>query len=82
MQLRAFLKADGRQATVPAHSVDGIYDDRAFSVLEEAVAEGLLPSLKPANGILIIDLTKVPPFTTEVYILEMLGHFLESQDNR
>lgn len=67
---------------MPAHSVDGIYDDRAFSVLEEAVAEGLLPSLKPSNGVLIIDLARVLPFTSEVYILEMLAHFLESDDKR
>lgn len=67
---------------MPAHSLDGIYDDRAFSLLEEAVAEGLLPSLKPSKGALIIDLKKVPPATSEVYILEMLAHFLESDNQR
>ena len=71
---------DGRKASAPQHSVDGIFEKRAFGVLEEAIALGILPCFK--TGKETVDLQGMPPNVAAVYVLEVLASLAEKSENR
>jgi len=76
--MRQYLLPDGRKTSAPQHSTDGLYDKRAFGVLEEAMGIGCLPSFKPGvDG--CVDLRGTPPVIAEVLVLEILASVAESQ---
>jgi hypothetical protein len=76
--MREYLLPDGRKSATPQHSTDGLYDKRAFSVLEEAMGIGCLPSFKPGSEG-FIELRGIPPAIAEVLVLKVLAAVAESQ---
>lgn len=71
---------DGRKASAPQYSVDGIFEKRAFGVLEEAIALGILPCFK--TGKETVDLQGMPPNVAAVYVLEVLASLAEASESR
>ncbi|KAI3803999.1 hypothetical protein L1987_32166 [Smallanthus sonchifolius] len=50
----------------------GEYDPRAFSLLEEAASLGIVPSVSLKESPIVVDVTKLPLYTAEVYFLTVL----------
>nr|XP_043623607.1 pentatricopeptide repeat-containing protein MRL1, chloroplastic [Erigeron canadensis] len=50
----------------------GEYDPRAFSLLEEAASLGIVPSVSLKESPIVVDVTKLPMYTAEVYFLTVL----------
>lgn len=74
--MRQYLLADGRKATAPQQSAQGLYDKRAFAILRESIAMGCLPAFKQ-NTLGLINLKGVPPVVAEVYFLDVLSGLVE-----
>lgn len=72
LQVRLYLHPDGQRGNAPQHSVDGIYETRALSILEEATAMGVLPCYTAGKDS-ALDLRKIPPVLAEVYVLHVLA---------
>ncbi|KAK9070890.1 hypothetical protein SSX86_009458 [Deinandra increscens subsp. villosa] len=50
----------------------GEYDPRAFSLLEEAASLGIVPCVSLKESPIVVDVTKLPLYTAEVYFLTVL----------
>lgn len=50
----------------------GEYDPRAFSILEEAASLGIVPCVSLKESPIVVDVTKLPIYTAEVYFLTVL----------
>ncbi|KAL4584999.1 hypothetical protein LXL04_009612 [Taraxacum kok-saghyz] len=50
----------------------GEYDPRAFSLLEEAASLGIVPCVSLKESPIVVDVTKLPVYTAEVYFLTVL----------
>ncbi|KAJ9562971.1 hypothetical protein OSB04_008131 [Centaurea solstitialis] len=50
----------------------GEYDPRAFSLLEEAASLGIVPCVSLKESPIVVDVTKLPIYTAEVYFLTVL----------
>nr|GEV97710.1 pentatricopeptide repeat-containing protein MRL1, chloroplastic isoform X1 [Tanacetum cinerariifolium] len=50
----------------------GEYDPRAFSLLEEAASLGIVPGVSLKESPIVVDATKLPLYTAEVYFLTVL----------
>ncbi|XP_076917607.1 pentatricopeptide repeat-containing protein MRL1, chloroplastic-like [Bidens hawaiensis] len=50
----------------------GEYDPRAFSLLEEAASLGIVPSVSLKESPIVVDVTKLPLYTAEVYLLTVM----------
>lgn len=77
LQMRLYRLPDGRKASAPQHSVDGIYERRAISVLEEATAQGVLPPLGKHAKSTVVDLRGIPPVVAEVHVLSLLASLIQ-----
>ena len=57
------------------------FEQRAVSVLEEAIALGTLPLVK-LDGEVTLDLRSLPPNVAEVYVLTVMGQLQRRRDPR